>query len=219
MVDVGSRLRLILLDTQWWLHPGPKPLDPTSGCPADAEEEIVALLRADLAGAAGRMVVVAAHHLLLSGGEHGGYFNWRDHLFPLRQVVPWLWIPLPLIGSLYPTARQEGISSQDVTSRAYRRMIRAFTRAFSDHPPSLYAAGHDHNLQVIRAGPAKLLLVSGGGIFGHTSEVTRVRGTLFDRDASGYARLDIPRSGAARLAIMEVDPSGRSREVFSARVD
>jgi hypothetical protein len=134
-------------------------------------------------------------------------------------VVPWLWFPLPLIGSLYPAARQDGISSQDIPSRAYQHMINAFSRAFADAPPALYASGHDHSLQVIRGGPAKLLVVSGAGIFGHTSEVSRVRGTLFARDASGYARLDIPRSGPARLSIVQVDRSGRGREVFSTRVE
>lgn len=219
VIDVGSRLRLILLDTQWWLHSGPKPLDPTSQCPADSEGEIVDALSADLAGAGGRLVVVAAHHVLRSGAEHDGHFNWRDHIFPLRAAVSWLWLPLPLIGSLYPTARQEGISSQDTPSRPYRRMIRAFTRAFAGNPPSLYASGHDHNLQVIQDGPANLLLVSGAGIYGHTTEVTRVRGTTFARDASGFARLDIPQAGPARLAIVQVDSSGRGQEVFSRRVD
>ncbi|HEV8453266.1 MAG TPA: hypothetical protein VGQ24_00115 [Gemmatimonadales bacterium] len=219
VVDLGKRIRLVMLDTQWWLHHAPKPQDPTSSCPADKEEEIVDSLRAALAGASGRLVVVAAHHLLVSGGEHGGHFNWRDHLFPLRLVVPWLWIPLPWLGSLYPAARQEGISSQDVPSRAYQRMIAAFRRAFAPVSPALYASGHDHNLQVIRAGPARLNLISGAGIYGHTTEVSRIQGTLFARDASGYARLDVPQLGRSRLSIVQVDPSGRGHEVFSMWVD
>ena len=219
VVDVGNRLRLVLLDTQWWLHRGPKPQDPYSDCPADAEREIVDSLRAALTGASGRLVVVAAHHLLVSGGEHGGYFGWKDHLFPLRVAVSWLWIPLPLLGSLYPSARQQGFSSQDVPSRAYQRLIAAFGRAFAGAPPALYASGHDHNLQVIRGGSARLNLVSGAGIYGHTTDVTRIHGTLFARDASGFARLDVPRSGRARLAVLQVDSAGRSREVFSTWVE
>jgi hypothetical protein len=219
VVDVGRRLRLVLLDTQWWLHQGPRTHASTSGCPTAAESEIVDSLRAAIQGGGERLVIVAAHHPLSSGGVHGGYFGWRDHLFPLRLVVPGLWLPLPLIGSLYPAARQNGISSQDVPSPAYQRLIGAFRRAFAGAQPALYAAGHEHNLQVIAGGPAGLELVSGAGTYGHTGRAAAVRGTLFARKASGFARLDVPQSGRARLAVLEVDRSGLSHEVFSTWVE
>jgi hypothetical protein len=217
--DVGERLRLVLLDTQWWLHEGPKPVDPASSCPTDAEPEIVDSLGTAIRNAGSRLVVVVAHHPLTTGGVHGGHFGWRDHLFPLRLVAPGLWLPLPLIGSLYPAARQHGISRQDVASPAYQRMIAAFRRAFDPMQPALYASGHEHNLQVLAGGPARLELVSGGGIFDHHGRAAVVRGTLFARNASGFARLDVPPSGRARLAVLEVDGSGSSREVFSTWVE
>jgi hypothetical protein len=165
------------------------------------------------------MVVLAEHHPLRSGGAHGGHFDWKDHLFPLRAIRPWLWIPLPFIGSLYPAARQQGISSQDIPSPAYQRLIAAFRRALATAPPTLYAAGHEHNLQVLSGGAARLELVSGAGIYGHTGEAMAVRGTLFAKRASGFARLDVPRSGRARLAILGVDAEGASREMFSVEVE
>jgi hypothetical protein len=219
VVDVGLRLRLVLLDTQWWLHRGLKPRDPDSRCAADAETEIVDSLRAALTGASGRLVVMAQHHPMRSGGEHGGHFELKDHLFPLLAFKPWLWIPLPWIGSLYPAARQQGISSQDIPSRAYQRLIAAFRRAMSAAPPALYAAGHEHNLQVLSGGAARLELVSGAGIYGHSGMAPPIEGTLFARRASGFARLDIPKRGPARLAILQVDGEGQSREVFSTVVE
>ena len=217
-VDLG-RLRLLLVDTQWWLHKGPKPRDPDSSCPTDAESEVVDSLRSALAASAGKLVVVAAHHPLVSGGVHGGHFGWKDHLFPLRNIEPWLWIPLPLIGSLYPAIRSRGVSRQDMGSRAYQRLIRAFRGAFADAPPALYAAGHEHNLQVIRGRAVPLELVSGGGIYGHSGRAATIRGSLLARKASGFARLDVPRIGPARLAVLEVDRAGHSDEVFSTWVE
>jgi hypothetical protein len=219
LVDLGPRVRLILLDTQWWLHPGPKPVDPTSSCPADSEPEIVKSLRSAIQTAGSRLVVVAAHHPLSSGGVHGGYFSWEDHIFPLRLAVPWLWLPLPFIGSLYPAARQYGVSSQDLGSRAYQKLIADLRQAFAGRPPDLYAAGHEHNLQVISGGPARLQLVSGGGIYNHTGRAVRIRGPLFASDASGFARLDVPAVGRARLAVVEVTAEGEGREVFSTWVE
>jgi hypothetical protein len=216
-VDVGRRLRLVLLDTNWWLNPSVFPHD--SGCPTRDEPEILDSLRQAVRGAAGRVVVVAAHHPLTTGGVHGGYFGWEDHVFPLHVVVPWLWLPLPVLGSLYPTARQHGISSQDLPSVAYQRFIAAVRHAFADAQPELYAAGHEHNLQVIGDGGGTLELVSGAGIYGHSGRAVRVEGSLFAHQASGFARLDIPFSGHARLAVLEVNAAGTSREVFSTRVE
>jgi hypothetical protein len=216
-VDVGRRLRLVLLDTNWWLNPGAFPH--ASGCPTGSEPEIVDSLRQAVRSADDRVVVVAAHHPLTTGGVHGGYFGWEDHVFPLHIVVPWLWLPLPVLGSLYPTARQHGISRQDVPSVAYQRFIAAVRHAFSDARPELYAAGHDHNLQVIGDGAATLELVSGAGIYGHSGRVVRVEGSLFAHQASGFARLDIPFNGRSRLAVLEVNAAGASREVFSTKLE
>jgi hypothetical protein len=218
VVDLG-RLRLLLVDTQWWLHSGPKPTGPGSNCPTTTESEVVDSLSSALAAAAGRLVVVGAHHPLVSGGVHGGHFGWKDHLFPLRNIEPWLWIPLPLLGSLYPAIRSRGVSRQDMASRAYQRLIRAFHRAFADAPPALYAAGHEHNLQVIQRRVVPLELVSGGGIYGHNGRAAAIRGSVLARKASGFARLDVPHAGPARLAVLEVDRTGRSREVFSTWVE
>ena len=218
IIDIGTRVRLLLLDTQWWLHGAAKPMEPISSCPTDSEQEIVDSLRSALQNAGARMTLVAAHHPLSSGGPHGGYFGWEDHIFPLRLVEPWLWLPLPFIGSLYPSARQHGLSSQDMSSRAYQRLIAAFRRAFSGRPPDLYAAGHEHNLQVIAGGPVPLQLVSGGGIYQHTEKAANIRGTLYAKEASGFARLDVPSAGPARLAVLTVTADGQSHEVFSTWV-
>ena len=178
VVDLAPSVRLVLLDTQWWLHSGAKPVGPGSRCTAPADDQIVDSIRAAIGTAQGRLVVVAGHHPVATGGLHGGYFGWKDHIFPLTNIEPWLWLPLPLIGSLYPAARQNGISNQDMGSVAYQHFIAVMTRAFSAKPPALYASGHDHNLQVIAGGPAKLQLVSGGGIYEHTERATAIRGTL-----------------------------------------
>jgi hypothetical protein len=47
----------------------------------------------------------------------------------------------------------------------------------------------------------------------------RVRGTLFAKKASGFVRLDVPHSGPARLAVVEVDRTGAGSEVFSTWVE
>jgi len=213
--DVETRLRVIALDTQWWLHAYAKPRHPDSACAHDSEEEVVEGLRTAVEGAADRRVVVVGHHPLASAGIHGGYFGWRDHIFPLREKYKWLWIPLPGVGSAYPLARRGGITNQDLSGRLNVRMREAIASAFDKTRPLVYAAGHEHNLQVIRGKSAEYLLVSGAGFFGHTSRTARTEGQLFGREASGFMRLDIGRDGRVRLAVVVVDAAGRTEEAFS----
>jgi len=213
--DVDTRLRLIALDTQWWLHAYAKPLHPNSNCPEDSEAEVVEALRAAIEGAGDRRVVVVGHHPLASGGIHGGNFGWSDHIFPLRAKRSWLWIPLPGIGSAYPLARRRGVSDQDLSGPLNVHMREAIAGVFARAAPLDYAAGHEHNLQVIQGKGGEYLLVSGTGFFGHASRTASTEGTLFARVASGFMRLDLSATGEVRLAVIVADASGNAQEAFS----
>ncbi|MBV9773075.1 MAG: metallophosphoesterase, partial [Gemmatimonadetes bacterium] len=199
VLDFGNDLRLIVLDTQWWLHEYAKPQGSSSPCATKTEAQVVDSIRGALRDAGPRATVVVGHHPLVTGGEHGGYFDWPTYLFPFH---PW--------------ARQAGFfAQQDVTGTNYRKMIARFTQAFHDHPPLVYAAGHEHNLQVFRRDPARYMVVSGGGIYGHTSQVRAITGTQYARRASGFMRMSVLKDGRIRLAVIVVDAAGKAAENFS----
>ena len=210
--DAGARVRVIVLDTQWWLHEGPKPRDPDSSCSADSEEEVSAALREATKDAGDRNVIVLAHHPLATGGSHGGHFTWQQHLFPLREFSRGLWIPLPVIGSAYPISRNRGVSSQDLSSVENRRMRLVLEDALAAHRPLVYAAGHEHNLQVIRGIGGAWHLVSGAGSYNHVGPVTWRDSTTFAVAASGYMRLDVLGDGRTRLGVMTVGPDSLATE-------
>jgi hypothetical protein len=205
VIDIGETVRLIVLDTQWWLQSGyPRPHGPNAGnCRARTEEEVVDSLRADLAGAGQRRTVVLSHHPLVSGGQHGGYFDWPTYLFPFH---PW--------------ARQAGVfARQDVSGREYRTLIAAMVRAFSGNAPLIHAAGHEHNLQLLRGQGAHYQVVSGAGIYNHTTPTRAIPGTLYARRASGWTTVAFLRDGRVRLAYRTVDAEGTIKEEFSMWLD
>ena len=219
--DLGRHLRLLALDTQWWLHPRKHPRSGERECPRDGtEKQVEDSIIAALNTAGARDVVVVAHHPMLSGGEHGGFFDWKQHLFPLTALRRWLLVPLPVLGSIVPLTREAGYSPQDLSSHANCRMRAMFDSAFAVHRPLLYAAGHDHGLQVFRGGGAHYSLVSGGGVYGHTGAVTRRPTTLLAMRASGFMRLDVVAgTGRERLSVFTVDASGAAQEVYSLWLD
>ncbi|NOT07962.1 MAG: hypothetical protein HOP28_07125 [Gemmatimonadales bacterium] len=208
-VEIGP-VRLLALDTEWWLRkpPLPKPADPSSGCPAHSESEVAAALREMLAAAVGKRVIVAAHHPLATAGEHGGHFSIWTHLFPLRSSRKCLWLPLPLLGSIYPIARANGITAQDLSGGANERMRAALEEAMAASPPLLYAAGHDHGLQVFRGPTAKYSVVSGAGIADHQSAVGWNDNTVYASSSPGFIRLDLAAGGRIRLAVVTVRKTG-----------
>ena len=207
-VDIGTAARLVFLDTQWWLHSHDKPYGTTSRCRATTEEQVIEQIEATLASAGSRHVIVAAHHPLASGGEHGGRYGISRHLFPLRGWKRWLWIPLPVLGSLYPVARMMGITSQDLANGRNEYMRAQFAKAFAKNPPLLYAAGHDHNLQVFKGPHAKYSIVSGSGVMDHQEGVGWKKETIYAEAAPGFMRLDIDRRGRARLSVTKTEKTG-----------
>jgi hypothetical protein len=217
VVDMGATVRVIALDSQWGLQraPPPRVAAEPARCAEDTPDRIVSSLRRAMRDAGGRVIVVVAHHPLRTGGPHGGHFGWEDHVFPLRAITPWLVIPLPVIGSLYPLLRASGISSQDVSSGAYQRMRSALDSAFASSPPLVFAAGHEHGLQVIAGSSARWVLVSGAGIYGHVSRLGTLDSTRYAHRASGFMRIDVLRDKRARLAVEQVDAAGQGSEAYS----
>ncbi len=217
-VDVGEHLRIIAMDTQWWLNENAKPKHPNSACPADATWEVTDSLRSAARAAGDRHVVFAAHHPLQTGGVHGGHFSVKDNIFPLTVAVSWLYLPLPIIGSAYPIARSAGISNQDMSGSKNKQMRDSIETAFAVHPALIAAAGHEHNLQVIDGQPGqnvKHIVVSGAGYDDHTDRATYIEGSRYAAAASGFVRIDFLRDGRARLAVITVDGEGRITESFS----
>jgi hypothetical protein len=211
---MAQPLRVTVLDTQWWLDEAGRPGD--GSCRA-GPGEVTGRLRAWLLADTTRPAVVLGHHPLLTGGVHGGYFEWTDHVFPLTKLHPWLWIPLPVIGSAYPVARSLGISNQDLSSGAYRAMRDSLAAAFRTRPPLVYASGHEHNLQVLdgTAFGVQTQVVSGASAYGHTSAVARLAATRYARRASGLVRVDVVAGGGVRLAVIVIDRKRGAREEYS----
>ena len=185
-VDVG-RLRMILLDTQWWLHDYIV-RDSATHCPTRIAD-VTAALRENIRQwneAPDRVVVVGGHHPMMTGGEHGAYCGLTG---PFRRL---------------------GRRSQDIISTMNQAMRDSMESAFAIHPPLVYAAGHDHNLQVLRGGQnVKYLLVSGAGSPSKASCAVRLRESYYtSQHRSGFMRLDIMRGSGVLLRVYRYDSRG-----------
>jgi hypothetical protein len=190
-IDVG-RLRIITLDTQWWLHDFIV-RDETTRCTTTIAGVTSELRRQVSAPGNGRVVVVAGHHPLMTGGVHGGY-----------------------CGITGPFRRFAG-TPQDVMSGSNQRMRDSLEGAFMAAPPLAYASGHDHSLQVLRGGRSvQYILVSGAGSASKASCAVRLRESHYTSPhRAGFMRLDIMRNRGVLLRVFRYSSSGSGGVAYS----
>jgi hypothetical protein len=212
-------LQVIALDSQWWLHHHDKPHYPWAPTDSATKAAVADSLNSLLYEFDGKISVVLAHHPLETYGPHGGYFPWEDHIFPLRNVVPWLWLPLPVIGSAYPLLRTTGYSEQDLSNREYLDYIRQISRAVNaavarGKGPVFFASGHEHDLQVLQPKEDFWCLVSGNGMLDHASALSDGPNTVFASEEAGYMTLDVFENGGVMLKVIGVEKQEGDPEVL-----
>lgn len=152
-----------------------------------SKEKVLAGLRKAIGESGDTPTIVMAHHPLESGGPHGGN-GWLGQL---------------------------GVTRQDLTSPQYTSVRRAIRSAFvSRNGLRVFAAGHDHNLQVIMLSQAPgphFQLVSGSAA--KSSAVRALDGTRYATNSRGYMRLDFT-DQAVYLSVVALSATTRSMQAI-----
>ena len=161
-INLNPSLTLILINTQWWLQPGFRPIGKDCGCGVETEEEFFNKLSSILENNYGKRVLIAGHAPVYSYAIHGGRYKLKHHLFPFTIYHKKAYVPLPLIGSLLPIYRKYFGAKEDIAHPRYRRLRKRLIEIFKSHPGIIYASGHEHNLQHI-AKDENHYIVSGAG--------------------------------------------------------
>lgn len=195
-VQLSPKLRLVMIDTQWWLQP----------FEAGRYEKNNFLMQLDsvLAHASrnGEKVIIAAHHPVFTNGRHA-----KDRQ-PARFLITYT--PLQIFGLL----GLNRLLTQDLPQPKYRKMRESFLKIFEKYPGVIYAAGHDHNLQFFKNSD-DLFIVSGSG-----SKVTALSEKKFPSEFSydkglGFFRLDFLENGKTIVSAFTAG-NGKVEKIYSA---
>lgn len=185
-ISLDENTLLILLDSQWWLHKHEKP-ELESACAYKTKEEILEALTLLLEENQDKVVLFAMHHPMRSYGPHNGGYNWKDHIFPFTALSPKLYIPLPILGSIYPLYRTWFGDIQDIPNPHYQAMIHALDDVFKLHPHVIHVAGHEHGLFYTKE-EGRHYIVSGAGA--KNTHIRKKNSAEFTYSEQGYAFLD-----------------------------
>ena len=187
---INDDIVLVLYDSEWFLQKEGKP-GITSDCSSKNEVQFYEELADILSENKNKLVILASHHTLKSYGIHGGYFTLKQHIFPFTDLKPNLWIPLPVIGSIYPIVRGVFGTSEDLLYPAYANMIKNIEKVVKPYSNVIFVAGHEHTLQLIKD-KGHFYVVSGAG-----SKKTRIsngKNLLYKAESLGFATLTISKN-------------------------
>ncbi len=212
-IPLDSNITLIILDTQYFLQKGEKP-GRASSCGAKTPEETFLQLRDILQRNIHKKVIVASHHPIYTKGMHGGVVTGKDHLFPLTKLNPALWVPLPIIGSIFPLYRQMIGSLQDQANLQHKAMVKTINELLVTHKNLVHIAGHEHALQYL-AKDGVNYIVSGAGSKQNTT-VKQKKPSVFAGNYHGYGYLDYYANGEVWLTFES--PNTANPTVFEMQI-
>jgi len=216
VVELNDNVVVIVADSQWWLSNWDHDSGINDGCEIRNREQFRFVFENVVRKYRNKNVVIAMHHPPYTYGPHGGRFTIKQHIFPLTELNPKLYIPLPGLGSLSALFRATIGSRQDVANKHYKDLRTAVLAGARKNGKFIFASGHEHVLQFIE-NDGQEFIVSGSG--SKTSPVSLGKGSLFSAPALGYATLSFYEGGETWVKYWEVQPDGKSvKLVFQKKV-
>ncbi len=202
-VDINDDLVLVFIDSQWWLQDWKGEERINQDCEVKSRDIFRIYFEEAIKGNRNRNVIALMHHPPFSAGPHGGQFTAKQHVFPLTDIKENLWIPLPIIGSLYPFLRASVGSKQDIAHPEYTELRDLMMAAARKNGSFIFAAGHEHSLQYLEQ-EDQAIIVSGSG---SKRSATRISNhALFAYGQYGFSRLDVYEDGSVWVNYWAADP-------------
>ena len=194
-VKISDKVTLIIMDSEWWVFPYEKP-GLESSCDCKDPDEIFTKLSEIVALNRNKLIIFATHHPFRSYGIHGGYYTIKQHIFPLTDLRPAFWVPLPVIGSIYPIARGVFGTPEDIPNPKYQQMVKGVEDALKPHGPVVFVSGHDHTLQLIKD-KQNAYVVSGSGA--KHNRVKKGPKSLFASTENGFSAIELMSDSTVRV--------------------
>lgn len=214
-ISMNDQLVIVVINTQWWVQRGTRPVGKRYGCSVNTEEEFFWELFKMLERNRNKRVLVVGHLPVHSYGAHGGRYKLRHHIFPLTMFKRRWFVPLPGLGSMVALYRKFIGVKEDLAHPRYKRFRVQLKNVLKHFPGIIYAAGHEHNLQHICRNNNHFI------ISGSASKVQFLRPgryALFGAARKGFFKLKVYEDQSVTVEAWEVDISGEPKLAYSAKM-
>jgi len=207
-VELNDNVVVIIVDSNWWLVNWKKEPKKNNACTIKDLDQFKSALTSLTQKYSEKNVVIAMHHPMYTYGPHGGHFNLKEHVFPVTELVPWAYLPLPGLGWFIRSVI--GIP-QDIANKKYKTMRRAVLAATENSQDLLFASGHEHTLQYIENRGNKYIV---SGSASKNSPVGMGKGSIFSSSSMGFSTVSFYDGGETWVTYWEVSKGGKSATVI-----
>jgi len=142
MIELTPEICLVAINTQWWNHPHEKPGPADADCKISTTDDFKEELEDIIDDETSRNLIIAGHFPVISLGEYGGHFSLRSHLFPFTELIDWFYLPLPIVGSYYPSYRKNVGTNKDISNENFNNFRKLMGNIIFHHHSLVYVSGH-----------------------------------------------------------------------------
>lgn len=136
VLDLGETLRIVGVNTHWFVHEHKRPEEQDADCDIISEQEFWGELEDIFREDDNRNIVLAGHHPVFSYGQYAGYKLGKKHLMP------------PIIGSFIAGYHQNVGGIQDLSRAELDDYANRVESLLERSHGVIYASGHEYDIQV-----------------------------------------------------------------------
>ncbi|CAH1002158.1 hypothetical protein LEM8419_03075 [Neolewinella maritima] len=213
--ELYDRVGLIGVNTAWYMADWDRDEEVSEGCDYTNRDAMTFALADEIKGYRDQVKIVMMHHPLQANGNRGGQYSLRQHLFPLADLIPGAYVPLPVVGSIFRLIQGVGGGQQDVHNLRYQEFVRKVKAGIDDEINVIFVSAHEHNMMLVHEGEYMQVVAGSGSTRGPGlggNDANYVHGAI------GYSRLDFYEDGSVYVGFYTVDEDGQEQRTFYRRI-
>ena len=213
--EIFDRVGLIGINTAWYMADWTRDDEVSEGCDYRNRDAMMAALADEIKGYRDQVKIVMMHHPVQSNGNRGGKYSLSQHLFPLADVIPGAYVPLPVVGTLVRAVQGVGGGPQDVQNLQYQQFINKLKTGIDDEVNVIFVSAHEHNMMLVHEKEYMQIVSGAGSVRGPANggnDANFVAGQI------GYSRLDFYPDGSVFAGFYTVGKNGDEQRVYYRRI-
>jgi len=200
IMDIGTHLRIVAIDTQWFLQKEKRPEEEDAKCGVLNEKEFWDVFDDAIADSDNRNVVVALHHPPVSYGQYAGYKLFKQHFTP------------PVIGSMIAAFHQNVGNRKDLSHHELKDAAGRLLSKARHHPGIIFVSGHEYDLQILY--DKKNYFINSGSL-AEGRPVAKGKKTIYKQKKTGFAKLVFSENGEVKVQAYSIDDRREIKPTFN----